>query len=127
MRAYFCVIFTQLFGNSNYYPYFCVKITHKMKDLKYYKEIFCSSELELYFMEENGSCSFVKRKYDYIYRYEEAIVATNALMPLVDYPSSDDSLTIIDRVAFLFGTSDGYFRFTNLCETNKIDIKEIEW
>lgn len=29
-----------------------------MKDLKYYKEIFCSSELELYFMEENGSCSF---------------------------------------------------------------------
>ena len=23
-----------------------------MKDLKYYKEIFCSSELELYFMEE---------------------------------------------------------------------------
>lgn len=86
-----------------------------MKDLKYYKEIFCSSELELYFMEENGSCSFVKRKYDYIYRYEEAIVATNALMPFVD------------RVAFLFGTSDGYFRFTNLCETNKIDIKEIEW
>lgn len=78
-------------------------------------------------MEENGSCSFVKRKYDYIYRYEEAIVATNALMPLVDYPSSDDSLTIVDRVAFLFGTSDGYFRFTNLCETNKIDIKEIEW
>ena len=55
-----------------------------MKDLKYYKEIFCSSELELYFMEENGSCSFVKRRYDYIYRYEEAIVATNALMPLVD-------------------------------------------
>ena len=43
------------------------------------------------------------------------------------YPSSDDSLTIVDRVAFLFGTSDGYFRFTNLCETNKIDIKEIEW
>ena len=77
-----------------------------MKDLKSYKEIFCSSELELYFMEENGSCSFVKRKYDYIYRYEEAIVATNALMPLVDYPSSDDSLTIVDRVAFLFGTSD---------------------
>ena len=35
MRAYFCVMFTQLFGNSNYYPYFCVKITHKMKDLKY--------------------------------------------------------------------------------------------
>lgn len=62
MRAYFfCVIFTQLFGNSNYYPYFCVKITHKMKDLKYYKEIFCSSELELYFMEENGSCSFLVR------------------------------------------------------------------
>lgn len=61
MRAYFfCVIFTQLFGNSNYYPYFCIKI-------------------------------------------------------------------IVDRVAFLFGTSDGYFRFTNLCETNKIDIKEIEW
>lgn len=98
-----------------------------MKNLKYYKEIFCSSELELYFMEENGSCSFVLRKYDYIYRYEEAIVATNALMPLVDYPSSDDSLTIVDRVAFLFGTSDGYSRFTNLCETNKIDIKEIEW
>ena len=48
-------------------------------------------------------------------------------MPLVDYPSSDDSLTIVDRVAFLFGTSDGYFRFINLCETNKIDIKEIEW
>ena len=96
-----------------------------MKDLKYYKEIFCSSELELYFMEENGSCSFVKRRYDYIYRYEEAIVATNALMPLVDYPSSDDSLTIVDRVAFLFGTSDGYYRFTNMCETNKIDIKEI--
>ena len=64
MRAYFfCVIFTQLFGNSNYYPYFCVKITHKMKDLKYYKEIFCSSELELYFMEENGSCSFSWKKY----------------------------------------------------------------
>ena len=61
MRAYFlCVIFTQLFGSSNYYFYFCVKITHKMKDLKYYKQIFCSSELELYFMEENGSCSFVK-------------------------------------------------------------------
>ena len=38
MRAYFfCVIFTQLFGSSNYYSYFCVKITHKMKDLKYYK------------------------------------------------------------------------------------------
>lgn len=34
-----------------------------MKDLKYYKEIFCSSELELYFMEENGSCSFNIRKY----------------------------------------------------------------
>lgn len=63
MRAYFfCVIFTQLFGNSNYYPYFCVKITHKIKDLKYYKEIFCSSELELYFMEENGSCSFSSKK-----------------------------------------------------------------
>jgi hypothetical protein len=26
-----------------------------MKGLKSYKEIFCSSELELYFMEENGS------------------------------------------------------------------------
>lgn len=24
-----------------------------MKDLKYYKEIFCSSELELYFMSRN--------------------------------------------------------------------------
>lgn len=34
-----------------------------MKDLKYYKEIFCSSELELYFMEENGSCSFNKENY----------------------------------------------------------------
>ena len=33
-----------------------------MKDLKYYKEIFCSSELELYFMEENGSCSFSPKK-----------------------------------------------------------------
>ena len=30
MRAYFfCVIFTQLFGNSNYYPYFCAKRTPK--------------------------------------------------------------------------------------------------
>ena len=38
MRAYFfSVIFTQLFGSSNYHSYFCVKITHKMKDLKYYK------------------------------------------------------------------------------------------
>lgn len=70
---------------------------------------------------------FVRRKYDYIYRDEEAIVATDALMPLVDYPSSDDSLTIVDRVAFLFGISNGYYRFTKMCETNKIDIKEIEW
>ena len=80
-----------------------------MKDLKSYKEIFCSSELELYFMEENGSCSFVKRKYDYIYRDEEAIVATNALMPLVDYPSSDDSL-------IQFSCRLGIYTFTIMCD-----------
>lgn len=98
-----------------------------MKDLKYYTEIFCSSDLELYFMEENGSCSFLKRKYDYIYRNEEAIVATDDLMPLIDYPTSDRSLTVADRVAFLFGSSDGFYRFTNLCEANGIDVKIIEW
>lgn len=35
MRAYFfCVLFTQLFGGSNYYSYFCVKITHKNEGSK---------------------------------------------------------------------------------------------
>ena len=43
-----------------------------MRDLKYYTCIYDSDEIELFFLEENGSCSFLMKEYrnNYDYFYE---------------------------------------------------------
>ena len=100
-----------------------------MKDLSCYFALYESDDCGIYFLKENGSCSVVKRKYeDYgIVTCEEAIVAVKDLKQLTNYPSSESSLTIEMRMQFLFGTSDGFFRFIEICQSNNIDIRIIKW
>lgn len=48
-----------------------------MKDLKYYTCIYDSDNIELYFLEESGSCSLVMKEFRNNYdRFYEAIIAT---------------------------------------------------
>ena len=57
-----------------------------MRDLKYYTCIYDSDEIELFFLEENGSCSFLMKEYrnNYDYFYE-AIISTADALTLAEY------------------------------------------
>lgn len=99
-----------------------------MKDLKYYTRIYDSDDIELYFLEESGSCSLVMKEFrNNIERFYEAIIATGDALTLTDYPSSDDELSLTERVSFLFGTQNGYCRFVRMCEKQGFEVKDITW
>ena len=56
-------------------------------------------------------------------RFYEAIIATGDALTLTDYPSSDDELSLTERVSFLFGTQNGYIRFVRMCEKQGLKLK----
>ena len=97
-----------------------------MKDLKYYTCIYDSDNIDLYFLEESGSCSLVMKEFRTNFeRFYEAIIATGDALTLTDYPSSDDELSLTERVSFLFGTQNGYIRFVRMCEKQGFEVKDI--
>lgn len=99
-----------------------------MRDLKYYTCIYDSDEIELFFLEENGSCSFLMKEcrnnYDYFY---EAIISTADVLTLAEYPTDNDDLSLTERISFLFGANNGYYRFVRMCEKKGFDLKDIKW
>lgn len=99
-----------------------------MRDLKYYTCIYDSDEIELFFLEENGSCSFLMKEcrnnYDYFY---EAIISTADALTLAEYPTDNDDLSLTERISFLFGANNGYYRFVRMCEKKGFDFKDIKW
>ena len=99
-----------------------------MKDLKNYTCIYDSDNIDLYFLEESGSCSLVMKEFRNNYdRFYEAIIATGDALTLTDYPSSDDELSLTERVSFLFGTQYCYCRFVRMCEKQGFEVKDITW
>ncbi len=99
-----------------------------MRDLKFYTCIYDSDDIALYFLEGDGSCSFLMKEnrnnYDYFY---EAIISTADALTLAEYPTDDDELSLTERISFLFGTGDGYCRFVRMCEKEEFDIRDIKW
>ena len=79
-------------------------------------------------MKESGSCSLVMKEFrNNFERFYEAIIATGDALTLTDYPSSDDELSLTERVSFLFGTQNGYIRFVRMCEKQGFEVKDITW
>ena len=99
-----------------------------MKKTSDYSLLHEGDGIDLFFLEENGSCSLLHRVYSDAKRCwesKEVIVASDDLTPLIDYPTSCKSLSSADRMAFLFGSIDGYNRFKTMCEENGVKIREL--